>query len=169
MFGLQSPILFWWWMLSLWSKIIYLTVVYIYILPVAVFTRNLKNTSKKTISSSRVSLLCYPMDGETAFDWEQGALMLHVPSLLPMQEKSGRSDWSGDVFGHMFEAWLHISTYSPTRIVMWWIHDHAHCMGEWVEICNCTSNHFRLHHQINLAFPIFSCTLEKHKKAWLRG
>ena len=40
-------------------------------------------------------------------------------------------------------------------------HDHAHCMGEWAEICNRSSNRIRLHHQIDQAFLIFLAYVEK--------
>ena len=62
-----------------------------------------------------------------------------------------------------FEVRLHISAHSPTQLVTWWSHDHVHCVREWAEICNRTSNHIWLHHQIDQAFLIFShMYVEKH-------
>ena len=56
-----------------------------------------------------------------------------------------------------FEMWLRISTYSPTQLATWLIHDNAHCVGKWAEICNRTSNHVRLHHQTDhVGLPDFS-------------
>ena len=49
-----------------------------------------------------------------------------------------------------FETRLHISAYSPTLLVTWRIHDHAHCMGKLAEVCN----HVQLHHQIDQALPL---------------
>ena len=55
-----------------------------------------------------------------------------------------------------FEAWLRISAYSPVQLVMWLIHDHAHCVGEWAKI----HNRIRLHYQTNQAFQCFLRTLK---------
>ena len=81
-----------------------------------------------------------------------------------VQEKSGRPGRSGDVIRHGLR---HGCVFPLTRPRM--IHHATNYVGEWVEIHKCSSNCIRLHHQINLAFPIFLTYVEKHEKAWLRG
>ena len=49
-----------------------------------------------------------------------------------------------------FEAW---SAHSPTQWAWSWLWHVTNCVGEWVEICNHTLNHVRLH---RVGLPDFS-------------
>lgn len=59
-----------------------------------------------------------------------------------------------------FEAYWCIFSHLPMRIVKWWSYDHAHCMKEWVEICNHTSPD-------RPGVSDFLMYVENHGKTWL--